>query len=122
MVELDAAINTSDSQLDEIEKSLTGIKGLDELTDGGLVMGTDRISQEADEMADFTATERETERRRRELENRLSFLKAGMDALRLECESSEVDLNKLVLEDKLQSKAAANGRRDMARLRGADPS
>lgn len=89
---------------------------------GGQLMGTDRIAQEAKEQAEAVANEQEIERRRRALENKLQSLKAQMNMLRLEFETDEEELNKLTSEDELRSKAKANGRKDMARLRGADPS
>ncbi len=87
---------------------------------GGLVMGTERIAQESKENADAIMNDQETLKRRRALENKLNSLKAQMDMLRLECETSEDELSKLLSEDELRSKAMANGRREIAKLRRAD--
>lgn len=45
-----------------------------------------------------------------------------MDMLRLECETSEDELSKLLSEDEQRNKAMANSRKEMARFRGADSS
>jgi circadian clock protein KaiC len=87
---------------------------------GGLVMGTERLTQEIREKANAAANEQESLRRRRALESKLQALKAQMDMLRLECEAGEEELGKLVSEDELRSKAVANGQIEIARQRGAD--
>ncbi len=89
---------------------------------GGLVMGTERIAQEAKEKADAVTNDQETLRRRRTLENKIESLNAQMNMLHLECETNEDELNKLLSEDDQRSKAMSNGRREIARLRGADSS
>ena len=45
-----------------------------------------------------------------------------MDVLRLECETGEDELSRLLSEDEKRSKAVENSRREIARLRGADSS
>ncbi|MFB3763727.1 MAG: circadian clock protein KaiC [Methanotrichaceae archaeon] len=101
-----------------------GVKILDVYVgpQGGLLMGTERIAQEAKERAEVVLNGEETEHKRRVLENKLKSLKAQMDMLHLECETDEEELSKLLSEDELRSKARAKGRKEMARLRGADSS
>ena len=112
------------NQTREYKITDNGIKILDVYLgpQGGLLMGTDRIAQEQKEKAEAVLSEEETERKRRALENKLQSLKAQMDMLRLECEVDQEELKKLASEDGLRSKAKANGRKEMARLRRADSS
>jgi circadian clock protein KaiC len=112
------------NQTREYQITDEGVKMLDVYLgpEGGLVMGTERIAQEAKEKADAVMTEQETMRRKRKLESKLQSLKAQMDMLRLECEAGEEELGKLVSDDELRIKAMANGRREMARLKKADTS
>ncbi|MFB3765283.1 MAG: hypothetical protein ACE14P_08550 [Methanotrichaceae archaeon] len=72
--------------------------------------------------AEAVLNEDEIARKRRVLANKLRSLKAQMDMLRLECETDQEELNKSSSEDALRSKAVANGRKEMARLREADSS
>lgn len=112
------------NQTREYQITDNGVKILDVYLgpQGGLLMGTDRISQEAKEKAEAVANDQDIERKRRALENKLQSLKAQMDMLRLECETDQEALDKLTSEDGLRTKAVANGRKEMARLRGADSS
>ncbi len=112
------------NQTREYQITDDGVKILDVYLgpQGGLLMGTERITQESKENADAITNQQEIERRRRELESKLQSLKAQMDMLRLDCETGEDELSKLLSEDEQRNKAMANGRRDIARLRKADTS
>ncbi|HSD58148.1 MAG TPA: circadian clock protein KaiC [Methanotrichaceae archaeon] len=89
---------------------------------GGLLMGSARVAQEARENEEIMARDQKAERKRRELEGRLKSLDAQMAVLRAEFETEEEELKKLTREDELRSKSLAQSRRDMAKLRKADAS
>jgi circadian clock protein KaiC len=112
------------NQTREYQITDDGVKILDVYLgpQGGLIMGSDRITQEAKEKAETVASEQDIMRKRRALENKLQSLKAQMDTLRLECETDEQELSKLMSEDNLRSRAVTNGHRSMAKQRGADSS
>jgi circadian clock protein KaiC len=89
---------------------------------GGLLMGSARVAQEARENDEIMARDQKAERKRRELEGRLKSLDAQMAVLRAEFETEEEELKKLTREDELRSKSLAQSRSDMAKLRKADAS
>jgi len=112
------------NQTREFQLTDEGVKILDVYIgpQGGLVMGSDRATMEAKEREEAVLNEQETMRKRRSLESKMQSLKAQMDMLDLECEANEEELSKLASEEELRGKALANGRRQMAKLRGADSS
>jgi circadian clock protein KaiC len=87
---------------------------------GGMLMGSSRAAQEAKELADATAQNENTARRKRELESKLKALNAQIAVFRSEFEEQEEELNKLTSEDKLKSETLTKHRSDMATVRGAD--
>lgn len=87
---------------------------------GGLIMGSGRAAQEAKERARAAAYQKEIERKKRGLENRLRSLDAQMDILRAEYESGKEELEKISSEESLKSKFKDLSRVEMARLRKAD--
>jgi circadian clock protein KaiC len=87
---------------------------------GGLLMGSSRAIQEAEEISTAIAQKQNAERRKRELENKLKSLDAQIAILSSEFEMQEEELNKLASEDELRDKMIANGRNRLARIRKAD--
>jgi circadian clock protein KaiC len=89
---------------------------------GGLLMGSARVAQEARENEEIMARNQKAERKRRELEGKLKSLDAQMAVLRAEFETEEEELKKLSAEDEHRSKSLAQSRSEMAKLRKADAS
>ncbi len=87
---------------------------------GGLLMGSSRAIHEAEEMAEEMAQRQNDARLKREMENKLKSLDARIAILNSELEMQEEELNKLVSEDELRSKALASDRSRMARIKKAD--
>ncbi len=87
---------------------------------GGLLMGSARVAQEAKDIVEITAQRQNVDRRKRELESKLKSLDAQITAINSEFEVHKGELNKLISEDELRTKALAKDRSDMARIRGAD--
>jgi circadian clock protein KaiC len=89
---------------------------------GGLLMGSSRAAQEAQETAEAVAQSKNAVRRKRELESKLKSLDAQITALNYEFEAEQEELNKLSSEDTLRIDALAKERSEMARIRKADAS
>jgi circadian clock protein KaiC len=87
---------------------------------GGLLMGSSRAAQEAQETAEAVAQSKNAVRRKRELESKLKSLDAQITALNSEFEAEQEELNKLSSEDTLRIDALAKERSEMARIRKAD--
>lgn len=87
---------------------------------GGLLMGSSRAAQEAREKAEVLAQQQENDRRKGQLENRLRSLDAQIAALRLEFETEEKELAKIIGEEALSHEATDRNREYMAHLRKAD--
>ena len=87
---------------------------------GGLLMGSSRTAQEAKEMAEAVAQNKNLVRRKRELESKLKSLDAQIAVLSSEFEAEKEELNKLDSEDNLRIEALAKDRSEMARIRKAD--
>lgn len=83
-------------------------------------MGLARATQEAKDIADNRVERENVGRKKRELESKLKSLDAQITALNSEVEVQKEELNKLVSEDELKSKALAKDRSDISRIRGAD--
>lgn len=87
---------------------------------GGLLMGSYRAAQEAEEISEAVAQKQNAERRKRELENRLKSLDAQIAILSSEFETQKEELDKLASEDEFRNKALVNSRSRIARMRKAD--
>lgn len=112
------------NQIREFLITSEGLKILDVYLgpEGKILMGSERAAQEAKEREGAVEYSLEIERKKRDLENRLRSLDSQISMLRSEFETNAGELSKLSTEFELQSKAAENGRREMARLRKADAS
>jgi circadian clock protein KaiC len=89
---------------------------------GGLLMGSFRAAQETKETAEAVVQSKNAARRKRELESKLKSLDAQITALSSEFEVQKEELNTLSSEDSLRSKALAEDRSEMARIKKADAS
>ncbi len=87
---------------------------------GGLLMGSARVAQEARENELISEADMEVERRKRELERKLHVLKAKMDLLNSEFETEEEELRMLDKVDEMRCRNIVKGREEMARTRNAD--
>jgi circadian clock protein KaiC len=87
----------------------------------GVLTGTARRAQEAQEIAETLAWQQELERKRREIEQRRRQRDAQIAALEREGEAEDRELERLVAQEEDRRAALTRGREEMARLRGADP-
>ncbi|MGB9927416.1 MAG: circadian clock protein KaiC [Methanosarcina sp.] len=87
---------------------------------GGLLMGSSRAVQEANEIAKAADQRQNVERKKRELESKLKSLDAQISVLRSEAEAEQEELDRLTSEDELRNKAFINGRSKIALIRKAD--
>ncbi len=87
---------------------------------GGVLTGAARAAQEAQEIVDALAHEREAERKRWELERRRLTLEAQMTALRGEIEGVFKEMQTVTAEEKDRKQVVVEDRAKMAHLRQAD--
>lgn len=88
---------------------------------GGVLTGTARSNQEAQEKAEAVASAQALERRQRAYERKRQALEASIAALRLEFDSETEDLRVAVAEETARLDAASTARARIAASRGADP-
>ncbi|MGB9927031.1 MAG: circadian clock protein KaiC [Methanosarcina sp.] len=89
---------------------------------GGLLMGSSRAVQEANEIAEAVSQRQNIERKKREIESKLKSLDAQIAMLSSEFEVQKEELEKLSSEDELRNKVFENGKSEIARIRKADVS
>lgn len=87
----------------------------------GVLTGAARVARVSKEKAEELARRQEVERRRRELERRRAALEAQVTALQVEFEIEETEVLQSIEQMQLRESVLAEGRSEMARLRGADP-
>ncbi len=87
---------------------------------GNLLMGSARAAQEEKEKAESVTESQNVARKKRELESRLRALDAQIAALNSEFETQKGELNMLTSEDELKTRAHAESKDRMARVRMAD--
>jgi circadian clock protein KaiC len=87
---------------------------------GGVLTGTARKTQEAQEKAAFVKREQEASSTRRTLEVKRKNLEARIAELRAEFENEKREIEKGLVEDKQREQILAQDRKNMARFRGAD--
>lgn len=89
-------------------------------TAGGLLTGTARTVQDAQEEAETLARQQELERKQRELERKRQALEAQIVALRAGYEDEVEELNQLVAQEQQSEKALAQTSVRLAGQRRAD--
>jgi len=89
---------------------------------GGVLTGSARAAQEAQEKASELMRTEEIERRKRELDSKSKALEAQIIALRSEFDAAQEEVNKLTQQEEMQEKAQAGVGAEMRRLRKADAS
>jgi circadian clock protein KaiC len=87
---------------------------------GGILTGTAREVQEAQEKAVAIRRQHDVERKRRSLEIKRKNLEAKIAAMRAEFENESQELEKSVLEDERRKQVLTEVRTTMAQLRKAD--
>ncbi len=87
---------------------------------GGLLMGSSRAVQEANEMAEAASQSQNLARKKREMENKLKALDAQIAVLNTEFEMQKEELDKLASQDELRNKALTNSRSKISMIRKAD--
>ena len=87
---------------------------------GGVLTGSARVQQEAQEKAAALATQEELERRRRVLDRKRQIMEAQVAALQAEISAEEEELQALKGKSKLQQKIAAEERERLGAARRAD--
>ncbi len=110
----------------QIREFLLTDKGIDlvdvYLGPAGVLTGSARMAQEAQEKAAELMRREEIERKKRELERKSATVEAQITALRSEFEAAQEEVNKLIQQEEMQEKALAGDRAEMMRLRKADVS
>ena len=87
---------------------------------GGVLTGTARKTQEAQEKAEFVKREQEASSTRRTLEVKRKNLEARIAELRAEFENEKREIEKGLVEDEQREQILAQDRKNMARFRRAD--
>jgi len=87
---------------------------------GGVLTGSARLAQEAQEMAAQTAREQEKERRKFELERKRKALEAQIAAMRAELEIQEAETLNMLAREQEREKQLTQERVDMGLSRKAD--
>jgi circadian clock protein KaiC len=109
------------NQIREFLITDSGVDLLDVYTGPDDVLtGTARIAQEAREKGEFTAIQQEIDRKRREFERKRQTTEARMTLLRMELDSEQEEMLKMIQQHESKMKSAAGDRRHIARLRMAD--
>ncbi len=86
----------------------------------GVLTGSARLSQEAQEKAESLMRWRDIERQKGNLERKRAALKAQIKVLRTEFQAEEEQLKASLQQDKLRETTLAQGRKNMAKSRRAD--
>ncbi len=87
---------------------------------GGVLTGSARIAQEAQELALTLTRKQEVERRQIEIESRRKALEAKVAALRAEFGVQEAELMKIITQEQAQASQLLTGRLEMGLSRSAD--
>ena len=87
---------------------------------GGVLTGSARIAQEAQELALTLTREQEVERRKIEIESRRQALEAQIAALRAEFGVQEAESMKIITQEQAQASQLLTGRLEMGLSRSAD--
>lgn len=88
---------------------------------GGVLTGTARVVQAAREASEDLIRRRELAYRRRELDRKHQLLQTQMDALRLELEGAEEELNRVGSQERERETTQVYDRAVMAQARSSDP-
>jgi circadian clock protein KaiC len=87
---------------------------------GGVLTGTARLAQEANEQAGKLTRQQEVERRQLELERKRKVLEAQVGAMRTEFEAQKAEILKIISQEQTRDALLAQGRVDMGLSREED--
>jgi circadian clock protein KaiC len=109
------------NQVREFRLGDDGIELIDVYTGAeGVLTGTARAAQEAQESAAALTRQQEIERRRRELDRKQKLIDAQVVALRAEFEAAEEELRQAVAQESERETRALATRAKLSRLRGGE--
>ena len=112
------------SHSNQIREFLLTSKGIDIIDvytgPGGVLTGTARITQEAQERADAIIREQQTEQLKMELDRKQKILENQIVALKAQFEGEKAELLKDLEERKLREQVLAEDRTKIARMRRSD--
>jgi circadian clock protein KaiC len=110
----------------QIREFLLTDKGIDlvdvYLGPAGVLTGSARAAQEAQEKASETLRREEIERKKRGLERKSKSLEMQITALRSEFEAAQEEVNKLTRQEEMQEATLSRARAEMEHLRKSDVS
>ena len=86
----------------------------------GVLTGTARVVQEAQEKAAALARRQEIEQKQRELERKHQVMESQITALRVQFESEKEDIERMIQQEELQEQSRLQERVERARFRQAD--
>jgi circadian clock protein KaiC len=87
---------------------------------GGVLTGSARLSQEAQEKAEQLIKQQETELKQLNLERKRKAMEAQVTAIRAEFETEEAEVKKLVSQEELRQQTLGEDREAMGRMRKED--
>jgi circadian clock protein KaiC len=106
------------NQIREFVMSRDGIRLVAPYIGSGLVLtGSSRVAQEAKEKADALLRSQDTERRQAALDRKRSTLRAQIEALKLEFASEELELERIIQEQRIGQRQVEQERLVMNRIR-----
>ncbi len=109
------------NQVREFRLSNTGVQLLDVYVGpGGVLTGTARSVQEAQEKAAALVRRQEIERKLREIERKRLMMEAQVAALEADFESEKEEIEQIIQQETMKEKSLLEDERERARLRYAD--
>ena len=103
------------NQVREFKLTDNGIKLIDVyLGPAGMLTGSARISQIAEEKAGKLEREQEIERKQRELEQKRQTIEAQITELKTQFETEKLELDRVIAQEKLKEQVLQEGRKIMA--------
>jgi circadian clock protein KaiC len=109
------------NQVREFRLTPNGIQLLDVyLGTGGVLTGTARLIQEAQEKAKALAQQQEIDRKQRELKRKRALIDAQIAALQAEFEAEQEEIERTIAQEYRREQIQLQDQRDRAQLRQAD--
>jgi circadian clock protein KaiC len=109
------------NQIREFQLTSDGIKLLDVYVGpGGVLTGSARLAQEAQEKAQAVSRQQDIERSQRDIERQRQIMESQVTALRAQFEAVKEKLETTTFQDEIAEKIIAENRDAMARQRKAD--
>ncbi len=109
------------NQIREFQFTRDGIKLLDVyIGPGGVLTGSARLAQEAQEKSQAISRQQDIERNQREIERQRQIMESQVAALRAQFEATKEKLETVAIQERTAEKMAAENREAMAHQRKAD--